>query len=219
LKLHLLQRLFQIPTPVLPGASLLNSVQSQIDQLITRARNGDSRALGELLEKHRGYLKVLAQRMLGAQLQTRLDASDLVQRTCLSVHKAIGNFQGQTAGQFLAWLQQVHQGNVQNALREHGAQRRNVDQEEEAAEDIASLIADSTQSTPSQRVLRDERAVEMTAALQGLPPDQREAVRLRYLEGLSLKEVGQIMQRSEKAASALILRGVAALRKVLQDKF
>ena len=197
----------------------MNSVQSEIDSLILRARGGDAQALGELLERHRGYLKVLAQRMLDARIQARLDASDLVQRTCLSVHKAIGEFRGATTAEFLAWLQQVHAGNVQNALREHLAQGRNVGREEFASpEQINSLVADVTQSTPSQRVLRDERAVELTAAFEELPDDQREAVRLRYLEGLSLQQVGQAMQRSDKAAAALILRGLKALRRILREQ-
>jgi RNA polymerase sigma-70 factor (ECF subfamily) len=197
----------------------VNSVRADIEDLILRARDGDARALGELLERHRGYLKVLAQRVLGGRLQARLDASDVVQQTCLSVHKAIGHFRGETPAQFLAWLQQIHEGNLHNALREHLAQRRGVGSEGGAtADEIDSFIADATQSTPSQRLLRDERTVELTAALEHLAGDQRDAVRLRYLEGLSLKEVGRAMQRSEKAAAALILRGVAALRKHLQDR-
>ncbi len=201
------------------GRVPVNSVQSNIDSLIVRARCGDAEALGELLERHRGYLKVLAQRMLDGRMRARLDASDLVQRTCLSVHRAISEFRGETTAEFLTWLQQVHAGNVQNALREHLAQRRDVAREQfTTPEQIAALVADVTQSTPSQRILRDERAVELTAAFEELPDDQREAVRLRYLEGWSLQEVGQAMQRSDKAAAALILRGLNALRRILREQ-
>ncbi len=197
----------------------MNSVQADIDCLIVRARGGDTQALGELLERHRGYLKVLAQRMLGGRIQARIDASDLVQRTCLSVHRAIGEFRGETTAEFLAWLQHVHTGNIQNALREHLAQRRDIAREEPAAaEQIASIVGGTTQSTPSQRVLRDEQAVILTAALEHLSEDQREAVRLRYLEGMSLEEVGQAMRRTAKAASALIFRGLNSLRDALTDE-
>lgn len=192
---------------------MTNSVQSNIDRLIAQARDGDSSALGQLLEHHRGYLKVLAQRMLGVQMQPRLDASDVVQRTCLSVQKAIAEFRGTTTPQFLVWLRQIHEGNVQNALREHLAGKRDVGREANAtAAEIESVIIDSTQSTPSQRVLRDERAVRLAAELDSLPEDQREAIRLRYLEGLSLTEVGVVLNRSTKAASALILRGMVKLK-------
>ena len=192
--------------------------QTGVDPRIQRARDGDPDALGELLEQHRGYLKVLAQRIFEGKLQARLDASDAVQRTCLSVHKAIRDFRGETPAEFLVWLRQIHEGNLYNLLREHLGQRRGVNREDaSAAEAMDSLIADAVQSTPSQRILRDENSVQLTAALERLLPDQREAVRLRYLEGLTVKEIALALKRSEKAAGALILRGLAALRKLLAD--
>lgn len=197
----------------------MTSVHSDIAGLVDLARSGDPEALGELLERHRGYLKVLAERMLGAGVRARLDASDLVQRTCLSVHGAIGEFRGETSAEFLAWLRRVHEGNVRNALREQLAAKRGLGRDGGAtADELESLVADSTQSTPSQRVLRDERAVRLAAALETLTEDQREAVRLRYIEGLSLAEVGEVLGRTDKAASALILRGIAALRKRLEHE-
>lgn len=196
----------------------MNPSQTGIDPRIQQAREGDPQALGELLEQHRGYLKVLAQRVLEGKLRARLDASDAVQKTCLQVQKAIKDFRGETPAEFLAWLREIHEGNLLNLIREHFAQKRNVGREGAAtADEVDSLIADAVQSTPSQRVLRDENAVQLTAALEKLSPDQREAVRLRYLEGRTIKEVASAMQRSEKAASALILRGLAALRKLLAN--
>ena len=194
---------------------MTNSVQSGIEDLIVRARNGDSAALGELLQHHRGYLKVLAERILRGRVQARLDASDVIQRTCLNVQAAIKDFRGGTTPQFLAWLRQIHEANLRKALREHLAQKRNVALEVPSSEEIESIVADSTQSTPSQRVLLDERSVRLAAELDRLPDDQREAVRLRYLEGLSLAQIGQVLDRTDKAASALILRGMATLKKRL----
>jgi RNA polymerase sigma-70 factor (ECF subfamily) len=192
--------------------------QTGVDPRIQRARAGDPDALGELLEQHRGYLKVLAQRVFEGKLQARLDASDAVQRTCLSVHKAIREFRGETPAEFLAWLRKIHEGNLYNLLREHLAEKRGIDREDPAgAEAMNSLIADSLQSTPSQRILRDENAVQLTAALEQLSPDQREAVRLRYLEGLAMRDIALALDRSEKAAGMLIVRGLAALRKLLVD--
>jgi RNA polymerase sigma-70 factor (ECF subfamily) len=196
----------------------MNFSQSGLDPRIQQAREGDLEALGELLEQHRGYLKVLAQRVLEGKLRARLDASDAVQKTCLKVQKAIQDFRGETPAEFLAWLREIHEGNLLNLIREHFAQKRNVNREGTAtAQEVDSLIADAVQSTPSQRVLRDENAVRLTSALDKLPLDQREAVRLRYLEGRSIKEVALAMERSEKAAGALIMRGLAALRKLLAN--
>src|SRR5580704_11057698 len=58
-------------------------------ELIERARVGDQAALGELLEKYRRYLWGLADKLLDDRAAARIDASDIVQQTCLSVHKHI----------------------------------------------------------------------------------------------------------------------------------
>jgi RNA polymerase sigma-70 factor (ECF subfamily) len=198
------------------GTLGMNLSQSGLDPRISQAREGDPQALGELLEQHRGYLKVLAQRILEGKLRARLDASDAVQKTCLEAQKAIKDFRGVTPAVFLVWLREIHEGNLLNLIREHFAQKRNVKRERAAtAEEVDSIIADAVQSTPSQRVLRDENAVHLASALEKLPPDQREAVRLRYFEGQTIREVALAMDRSEKAAGALIMRGLAALRKLL----
>ena len=89
-----------------------------IRELLKRARAGDQAALGELLEKYRGHLRHLAENLLDDRAAGRLDASDLVQQTCLSVHKQIADFDGQDAAQFAAWLRQIHERNVRNAVHE-----------------------------------------------------------------------------------------------------
>ena len=63
----------------------MNLSQSGGHQLVSRAKQGDAQALGILLEQHRGYLKVLAQRVLDGKRNTRLDASDAVQQTFQNV--------------------------------------------------------------------------------------------------------------------------------------
>lgn len=189
--------------------------QTHLHHLVLQLRDGNPEALGELLEKHRGYLKVLAERIFEGKLQARLDASDAVQKTCLSVQKAIQEFRGNTPAEFLAWLKQIHEGNVLNLLREHLAQKRGVDREAAIPVEIESLIVDSMQSTPSQRVLRDEKAVQLTAALETLSEDQRTAVRLRFLEGWAVKDIAVAMDRTDKATTALLRRGLASLRELL----
>jgi len=86
-------------------------------ELIERAQGGDQAALGELLEKYRRYLWGLAERMLDDRAAARIDALDVVQQTCLSVHKQITEFQGHEPAQFAAWLRQIHERNIHNAAR------------------------------------------------------------------------------------------------------
>lgn len=185
-----------------------------VRDLLQRARAGDAEAAGVLLEKYRPYLRILAQRLLDQNLAARLDASDLVQQTCLSVLGRLPQFDGQDEAQFIAWLRTIHEHNIQDAIRDHmHAQKRAAGRE--VAFDADALAAQLRASSPSQRVLVGESAARLAAALLELPDDQREAVRLRYLEGRSLAEIAERTQRSVVAAAGLVKRGLIQLRRLM----
>jgi RNA polymerase sigma-70 factor (ECF subfamily) len=188
----------------------------QLVDLLARARAGDGEAAGVLLEKYRPYLRILAERQLDQNLAARLDASDLVQQTCLSVLGRLPQFDGQDEAQFIAWLRTVHENNIRDAVREHlQTAKRAAGREVSVVAD--ELTAQLRASSPSQRVLVGESAAELAAALLELPPDQREAVRLRYLEGRSLAEIAERMERSVVAAAGLVKRGLIQLRKTMRE--
>ncbi len=196
----------------------MNLADSDIKVLIRLAQGGEKDALGALLEAHRAYLQMLARRHLDGRLAARLDDSDLVQQTCISVQRNFKNFQGAEVAEFVAWLRDIHQKNLHNAIRDHiGAQKRAIGREEglvdAPAVEARRVRADS--ATPSQRAMRGEEAVKLAQTMERLPPDQREAVRLRYLEGMALAEIAQQMNRSEAAAVGLLKRGMQNLRKHL----
>jgi RNA polymerase sigma-70 factor (ECF subfamily) len=188
-------------------------------QLLARARSGDPDALGELLEHHRGYLRVIAERIIGRRLGNRLDVSDIVQQTCLSAFGKIEDFQGVDAEEFLAWLRIIHERNVKNALRDHvGAQKRSVNREtpQDGEFPLAAALA-SEESSPSQRMMLGEQAIRLAQALQLLPDDQREAVRLRYLEGWPLARIAEYTGRTKFSVAGLVKRGLISLRKHLRN--
>ena len=185
------------------------------------ARAGDSAAVGLLLEQYRPYLRILAQRHLDGPLGVRLDASDLVQQTCLSAIRAIATFDGVNEAAFVAWLRTIHENNIRSAVRDHLVAEKRAAGREVSAADEAALdrsLAQASESSPSQRLMHGESTVLLAAALQDLPDDQREAVRLRYLEGRSLAEIARRLDRSVVAAAGLVKRGLIQLRKVLKDE-
>ncbi len=184
--------------------------------LLRQARAGDSQAAGVLLEKYRPYLRVIAERLLDQNLNARLDASDLVQQTCLSVLGRLANFDGTDEAQFIAWLRTIHEHNIQDAIRDHlHSQRRAAGRE--VAIPSPDLFTQLRASSPSQRLMHGENAARLAAALTELPADQREAVRLRYLEGRSIAEIAQRLKRSAVAAAGLVKRGLMQLRKNLAE--
>jgi RNA polymerase sigma-70 factor (ECF subfamily) len=194
----------------------MDSELTLVADLLSRARAGDAEAAGLLLEKYRPYLRLIAQRLLDQNLAARLDASDLVQQTCLSILGRLPQFDGGDEAQFIAWLRTIHEHNIADAIRDHLRTAKRA-AGREVSLDAEQLAAQLRASSPSQRVLVGESAARLAAALAELPDDQREAVRLRYLEGRSLAEIAGRTSRSVVAAAGLVKRGLIQLRKTMQE--
>jgi RNA polymerase sigma-70 factor (ECF subfamily) len=162
---------------------------------------------------------MLAERNMGAALCRRLDASDIVQQTMLEAQRAFADFRGATEPEFAAWLTQILTRNVRDSVRDHLRTAKRAVGRERSLEDetVAWQPATPDQSSPSQRAMRGEQAVQLAAALEHLPDDQRTAVRLRHLEGWSLAQIAQHLNRTPSAAAGLIKRGMQTLREKLQE--
>jgi RNA polymerase sigma-70 factor (ECF subfamily) len=190
--------------------------------LLEKARQGDREALGRLLEAQRAALHRLAERQLDGQIAARVDASDIIQQTFLEAHRSFSQFAGQDARELTAWLQGILDHKVAGAIRDHALLQKRSVYRDRSMDDShgggASLKneLDAGVSTPSQRAIRGEEEELLMKALSVLPDDQREAVRLRHLEGLALADVARHLGRSPAATAGLIKRGMQVLRRQLR---
>ncbi len=190
------------------------------------AKRGDLQAKGELLDRFRPYLNVIAQRLLDDRIQGRLDFSDVVQATYLEASRDFHQFRGDSIESFLAWLRNILRNNVSTVHQEHLAAqkrsaRREVNLHKSATSDASSMqmehLVPSEASSPSQRLMRSEAAAVLAACIEQLPETQRTAIRMRYLEGMSLKEISERMKKSEMAVAGLLKRGLQGLRTEMQS--
>ena len=188
--------------------------------LLQRAKVGDRDALGSLLNRYRPYLRILALRYLDSGVRQRVDPSDVIQQTCLDIHRDIGGFRGEHEAEWIGWVRRILENNVNQVIRRHiQAQKRSVRKEvkidnSSAGHRIQRAGPVSNESSPSQRVMRGEQAVRLAMLLGRLPEDQREALRLRYLEGKTLQQIAESITRSEMAVAGLLKRGLRNLREL-----
>jgi RNA polymerase sigma-70 factor (ECF subfamily) len=128
------------------------------------------------------------------------DAEDL---TATTFSKALANFERyQTRrGTFAAWLF----GIAHNCLRDHRRSLRN-------AERLGPEFPDR-QPLPEMQLLSAERTAAIQDAIQRLPPDQREALALRFFGGLRTGDVATVLGKSEGAIKMLMHRALATLRE------
>jgi RNA polymerase sigma-70 factor (ECF subfamily) len=175
-------------------------------------------------ERYRSYLIILARRTLRdyRRLQHKIDASDIVQDVLLKAHTALPQFKGNTEQEFTAWLHKILAGKLADAARHFGRQKREAALEQSFLEtlDDSSLrlerLAPVDQTSPSQYVWRNERAVILADALAELPDDQRTAIELHYVTGCSVADVAAQMNRTKASVAGLLRRGLAEVRARLE---
>jgi RNA polymerase sigma-70 factor, ECF subfamily len=188
-----------------------------IEDMIRLARDNNADSLGRLLEHYRAYLRILAQRQIGSPLSRRVDASDVVQQTFLEAQHDFQRFRGVTEPELVCWLRRILDRNVVEAIRNHTlTAKRAIGREQPLGRRGDATVAwqklSAAQSSPSQRAMQGEAAIRLAQALEKLPDDQREAVRLRHLEAWSLDRISQHLGKSLAATAGLIKRGVQNLR-------
>src|SRR5262249_42237232 len=86
---------------------------------LERARQGDTAALGPLLDSFRPYVRSLVRALGCRRLQARVDESDLLQDALLAAHRSFGQFRGGTVAELTAWLRQIVRRTVGHSLRDH----------------------------------------------------------------------------------------------------
>lgn len=168
-------------------------------------------ALASLLDAHRNHLRRLADQSLPERLKARVDASDIVQQTCLSVFRQIQHFEGGDSAQFLAWMARIQERNLQNVIRDQlHTQKRGDGREAPLAADEAET---ASQNTPSQHAMRREEMAQLAHALQHLPAEEQDVLRLRYLDEQTLPQIAAQLELSKEAVVWRLQKGLKRLRE------
>ena len=199
------------------------SVSLRIEQMIALARQ-DPAFLGHLLERYRPFLLLSLRNRVGPRLGVRCSPSDIVQQAFAKACQAFDAFAGVTEPEFSAWIKQINDNTLKNAVRDHvHVQGRTLEKEQRLhdADATASFYwrePAADEPTPRQIMIRGEKALRLAAVLESLPEMQREAVRLRHLEGCSLEETAKQLDRSLLATAGLIKRGLQKLRQRMSEE-
>jgi RNA polymerase sigma-70 factor (ECF subfamily) len=169
-----------------------------------------------LLDQCREDLDRLAQFLLPTRLRAKLDPADLVQQALLKAHEKRHQFRGHSPGEFMAWLRIILAHELAAARRKFATAARDLCRERcfgESSPLLRTRLGD--RNSPCHCAIREEQKGHLAEALARLCSEQRRAVELRYLQGLSLAEVGLRMGRSQEAVVGLLYRGLKSLRRLL----
>jgi RNA polymerase sigma-70 factor (ECF subfamily) len=181
--------------------------------LIARCAAGDEAACSELVEEHQRLVFQLALNLLGdAQ-----EALDLSQEVFLRVFRTLPTFRGQSA--LRTWIYRITVNQAKNRLRWWRRRRRGQQVSlDDHIRDHGELATESATASPDRVFRQKELGDRLRTALDSLPFDQKTALVLREVDGLSYEEiafslgvaVGTVKSRLARARESLRaeLRGV-----------
>ena len=135
------------------------------------------------------------------------DAEDATERTFLAALSAVASFRDEGAS-FRSWLFRIAHNQVANALR---SRRRR------ATSSLDGFEPPSATADPATAVGAADEAREVRRALDGLSSDRRQVLVLRFVDGLSAREIGVVLGRSEGAVRVLQHRALRELATALED--
>jgi RNA polymerase sigma-70 factor (ECF subfamily) len=190
------------------------------DELIERAADGDREALQVLLIEHCVWLPRHIDRQLPDDMRGVLSVDDLVQDTLVEVFRSIGQLRSRGRLAFAAWIKSVADNRTRNAVRDVRCKKRGGNVRRVSAPHSSS-VADLTQllsdhgETPSRPMVRNELVAAVHVGLAGLPEEQRDAVRLRLLDGKSLEETATALERTPAAVRGMLYRAKQSMRQAL----
>jgi RNA polymerase sigma-70 factor (ECF subfamily) len=168
-------------------------------EVIARVLDGDTEAFGILVDRYQNDFAAYAKYMTGSAEE----AADIIQESLVRAFKSLRRCQDRA--NFKGWLFRI----VSNQSKTHLARRKRHATESLTEDFLAPEDPGSEAETADVR-----RRVHL--ALQELPTDQREALVLKYVEGLSLSEMARLLKASASALKMRLLRGRSALREKLE---
>lgn len=176
------------PTSEAAANMMEDRVSQALDQdLVARVQRGDTAAFDLLVRKYQHRVAAVISRYV----RDWSEVQDVVQDTFIRAYRAIGGFRGDA--QFSTWLHRIAVNTAKNHLAAHGRRPPGEDIEIEDAEQFESGLRLRDNDTPERELMRQQLEQTVLAAVEALPPDLREAITLREVEGMSYEEIAERM--------------------------
>ena len=185
--------------------------------LIEQVRDGDTAALGQLLELHQNRLFSIALRMVS----NRDDAAEVTQDAMLKIIQHIDTFRNEA--QITTWMTRIVMNQAitrlrRRKLRDHASldTTRTTHPDGEQTGTLRKVLEDHRELEPSQRVQDGEMIDQLLNAIDRLDTDFRAVLVLRDLEEMDYQQIAETLQIKVGTVKSRLFRARLALRQEMQ---
>ena len=170
--------------------------------LVAACLEGAHGAFDVIVERHRRTVYQLCYRFVS----NHEDASDLSQDVFLRAYRGLRKFRGQSS--LGTWLYRIGVNVCLNRVAVKTPPSESIDDRPHV---------DTKTESPAERVLRDERAERVRAAVAKLPRKQRTTLILRMYHDMSHQEIAEIVGSSVGAVKANVFHALQNLKKLIGE--
>lgn len=174
--------------------------REQEAQIVRRVMQGDVNAFETLVTEYEKGVYAIAQRMTG----NPEDAADMTQETFIKAYNSLHSFRGDS--KFSVWLYRIASNVCLDFLRSRSRKPTvSLSVEDDEGEETELDIADESQS-PELLLERGLTRDAVRRGLQALPPDYRQILLLREIQGLSYEEIADVLRIEVGTVKSRIFR-------------
>ena len=179
-------------------------------QLLARTADGDDEAFRTIVERHQDRLVRLCQRML----HDREEALDTAQEVFIKAYQKAGKLQPK--GELYTWLYRVATNHCLNRIRRQRIVRF-LPLGPSSADEVYSLEPVSKSAEPDTELVAKERWWATQRAIGSLPESQRAVLVLAKFEGMSYRQIAEILEITEGAVESRLFRAMRSLSKTQES--
>ncbi|RJP21957.1 MAG: sigma-70 family RNA polymerase sigma factor [Candidatus Omnitrophota bacterium] len=184
--------------------------QSEDNQFVAAAKNGDQQAFSELVKRHRRLIYSIAYKITLCEE----DSLDVTQDVYLKLVAKLHEYDG--AGNFRAWLATITARTAIDFLRKAHHKEESV--EPIILEELLEQNNKQSQNNPRDQFDRTFQKEKIELAMHHLSPQQRAILTLRLREEMEPKEIGERMGIAGKQVRTQLHRAICKLKEVIQIK-
>lgn len=190
----------------------MSSVESWNDEFLMEQLNvGREDALGELVRRYQQDVF----RFCLHYLKNVESAKEMTQETFLRIYAARDRFD--VSRRFKPWMLCIARNLCLNEIkRKKTVQMETLEEYASASREDSGEVMPSAADGPAEILMTDERRAALWRALEGLPADAREIVKLRFFERMQAREIAEIIDSTEGAVRTRLHRVLRQLRDVCE---
>lgn len=177
------------------------------DELMSAAAGGDDSAFTELVERHRSWVRSLAYAFVHDEEQ----AEDLTQEIFCRVYCRKVDYVPD--GKFIPWLKRIAVNLAKDSLRRKKC-RPSVPWEE-----VDETQVDPRAFDPMEALASDALNVDLRAAIQSLPDEQRLPLAMHYFGNMSMQDIAWAMGCPVGTVKSRLYNGLRRVRKILTERW